>query len=67
MNVCVGNTVQMHRIHMSSTPLCSCEMGGKTEELTLHDCPPECCELRRKYWSTEVTRVEAVCEYSTNA
>ncbi|BFZ14162.1 hypothetical protein BsWGS_17201 [Bradybaena similaris] len=43
----------MHRIHLSPTQ-CPCGLGEQTAKHVLQECL-EYCELRKKYWSTEVS------------
>ncbi|BFZ06788.1 hypothetical protein BsWGS_09827 [Bradybaena similaris] len=44
----------MHRIHVSPTPLCPCGLGEQTSRHVLQDCP-DFCEIRKRYWPTEVS------------
>lgn len=46
--------------HLSLTPLCSCGFGKQAAEHVPQECP-QCRELRKKYWSVEVTWIHERC------
>ena len=44
----------MHRLHLSSSPLCPCRLCAQTTEHVLQDCPLY-SPLRKEYWPNEST------------